>query len=465
MSKLLYAVLACLIIVGAACVTLGRSGCTGTIQKPAAFIDLISPTSLAWGEEVTLTGHGTTSSGTIKAYRWRSTIDGDLGTLPTFTTKTLSPGKHIVLFSAQDSAGNWSLETQGTVNVMTEATGDTGGAADTGDTGGTVPPESDTGGTPAAVPPVVNSFNAVPATIASGSTSTLSWNVSNALAVTISNGVGSVGLAGTRAVSPVADTTYTLTAANTAYFTQATARVTVTAAIVNKPDLIIEDIWNSGNKIYYRVRNQGTAASPLTWSTLKVDGVLRDMDAVRTLAPGASSTPTFGEYSYVCSGASDTVEVTVNTTGTADESNETNNIMTKTLTCATAAPPATDIQKPDLTVGYIKYGEGYYHGSLNPGVLEPRIYCLIRNIGGGSSKPMPFVVKLYINGVEKDRFGLTGAGANYAVAYSFPNYKHKCLPGSPTTARVVVDAEGDVSESNETNNSLTVRWGCPPPTD
>jgi len=62
--------------------------------------------------------------------------------------------------------------------------------------------------------PVINYFTADPPVIPAGSSTTLSWNVSNAASVTIDPGVGSVGLTGTTLVSPMTSTNYTLTASN-----------------------------------------------------------------------------------------------------------------------------------------------------------------------------------------------------------------------------------------------------------
>ncbi|MBS1241195.1 MAG: hypothetical protein H6R40_622, partial [Gemmatimonadetes bacterium] len=63
-------------------------------------------------------------------------------------------------------------------------------------------------------PPAILSFSADPASIVAGQSSTLSWTVTNATAVSIDQGVGTVGLSGSHAVSPPFNTTYTLTATN-----------------------------------------------------------------------------------------------------------------------------------------------------------------------------------------------------------------------------------------------------------
>lgn len=452
MQKFVYLTLALIFALSTACITIVQPGANtpgGTstgANKPAAFIDRISPSSLNWGESVSFSGHGAAASGSITSYRWRSSVDGDLSSMANFDTTQLSPGKHIILFSVQDSSGNWSQETQGTVNLITEAVPGTGDTADTGDTG-------DTGsGAPAPTPPVINSFNAAPAGIIAGSSSTLSWDVGNAVAVTIDNGVGSVGLTGTRVVSPLVDTTYTLTAANTAYFGQATTKVTVTGLVVARADMIIEDIWKSGDKIYYRIRNQGTAASPVTWSDVTVDGIVKAQDAVAALAAGAFTTRSFAGYSYVCSGISDVIMVTADTTHVATESNEGNNSLTKTFSCLVLGPviPPLVALKPDLTITQISY---------LPAPIS-KISYTAKNLG--TLNAGPFDVKLYVGGALRDTSHVAALNAGSQATFTFPMYHHVCVLGSLTTVKVVADTGGAVTESDETNNSRTEFWGCPP---
>jgi eukaryotic-like serine/threonine-protein kinase len=64
-------------------------------------------------------------------------------------------------------------------------------------------------------PPPTIRFSASPLSVPRGGTSRLSWNVLNADAVTIDQGIGTVAKQGTRNVSPAVDTAYTLTASNT----------------------------------------------------------------------------------------------------------------------------------------------------------------------------------------------------------------------------------------------------------
>src|SRR5579884_50223 len=77
--------------------------------------------------------------------------------------------------------------------------------------------------------PRIDRFTANPASIASGATSTLVWQVENATTVSISPTVGTVQQVGTQDVTPTQTTTYTLTASNQYGQVTATATVTVTA--------------------------------------------------------------------------------------------------------------------------------------------------------------------------------------------------------------------------------------------
>jgi len=81
--------------------------------------------------------------------------------------------------------------------------------------------------TTAPAPPVIGSFVANPTSIASGSSSTLSWSVSGPTSLSISPTVGTVTGLTQKAVTPSATTTYVLTATNSGGSTTASATVTV----------------------------------------------------------------------------------------------------------------------------------------------------------------------------------------------------------------------------------------------
>jgi len=79
--------------------------------------------------------------------------------------------------------------------------------------------------------PRIIQFSSSPQNIASGQSSTLLWVVENATSVNINNGIGSVSLGGTQAVSPTANTTYILTATNAAGSVTSQATVNVGAGV------------------------------------------------------------------------------------------------------------------------------------------------------------------------------------------------------------------------------------------
>jgi len=78
--------------------------------------------------------------------------------------------------------------------------------------------------------PTINSFTANPTTISEGSSSELSWSVSNATALIVDQGIGSISAAGTSTVTPAVTTTYTLTAVNASGSVTKSATVTVGSA-------------------------------------------------------------------------------------------------------------------------------------------------------------------------------------------------------------------------------------------
>jgi len=154
-------------------------------QPPEAYIDDISPAHVGEGETVTFQGHGTDADGEVVAYRWRSTLDGQLSTLATFETDELSVGSHVIYFKVQDNKGAWSPEVRASIEV--EAAG------------------------PMA-PVKIDSFTVADSTITAGESTTLSWSVSNAAVVSMNQGIGEVESAGTMTISPSQTTTYILKA-------------------------------------------------------------------------------------------------------------------------------------------------------------------------------------------------------------------------------------------------------------
>jgi hypothetical protein len=202
------------LLLSAAIILLIATGCVlvpaaTTNQPPTAYIDSVFPINATYGETVAFKGHGIDPDGTVGAYNWRSSRDGDLSNAANFETSSLSPGSHSIWFKVQDDDGQWSNEVVATVIVVPLVLSQ----------------------------PVVNSFNSAPGHIAPGASSTLNWIVTGAATVSIDPDIGNVSLSGNRVVLPSKTTTYTLTATNAAGSVTATAQVIVSPVVLPNVEL------------------------------------------------------------------------------------------------------------------------------------------------------------------------------------------------------------------------------------
>jgi PKD repeat protein len=77
-------------------------------DPPAAIIDSITPNPANVGDDVTFSGHGEDTDGTVVAYSWDSSIDEHLSDEASFSWVSLSEGEHIITFRVQDNEGEWS---------------------------------------------------------------------------------------------------------------------------------------------------------------------------------------------------------------------------------------------------------------------------------------------------------------------------------------------------------------------
>ena len=130
-----------------------------------------------------------------------------------------------------------------------------------------------------AMPPVVPTatLTASPATVAPGSSATLSWTTAYASTVTINNGIGVVASSGSMAVSPSSTTAYTLTATSVNGTATSVATVTVHA---NPPTAKLTAAPTS-----ITLGNSAT----LTWSTTNATSVSID-NGIGTVADSGSTT-------------------------------------------------------------------------------------------------------------------------------------------------------------------------------
>ena len=166
---------------------------TDTVKVTVSLPDIedfsAEPTSIYGGEDSTL---GWSVSGATEV-----TIDHGIGSVPLTGSRTVSPTTTTTYtLEASNEAGTTTATVQVSVGL-----------------------------------PDIHDFTASPATIAAGGSSTLSWSVSGATAVSIDHEVGNVDLTtGSHTVYPTVTITYTLRASNEAGSSTDTAKITVSPA-------------------------------------------------------------------------------------------------------------------------------------------------------------------------------------------------------------------------------------------
>jgi len=102
-------------------------------QPPQARIISITPATAYQGDTVSFKGEGTDADGTVKAYLWKSSIDGVISRVESFDFNMLSAGTHVITFLVADNNGAKSqVVTSGVVINTPDASpsgGSSGGAA------------------------------------------------------------------------------------------------------------------------------------------------------------------------------------------------------------------------------------------------------------------------------------------------------------------------------------------------
>ncbi len=221
------------------------------------------------------------------------------------------------------------------------------------------------------------------------------------------------------------------------------------------PDIVVtgkyEEWVQQGTqyKVHFTMTNNGNAATPAGPDVaLDVDGSVLEQKAMGILlAPGESYSGVFNTVVNL-TGGMDKVKVSADINNEVIESREDNNFRENTI-----AWPAA----PDLTVSM--KSEQWVVGKEG---IEYNVRFGIRNIGNANA-PAGHEVQLKVDGnlIETVTVPVDlGQGNTYSGAIFSANVT---LSGTSDNVTVIADANNDVAESDEANNSFTNIWpGAPP---
>lgn len=146
--------------------------------------------------------------------------------------------------------------------------------------------------------PQIGTFELNPESISAGQQSELSWKVTGATYITLKPEPGKVDAEGKVKVSPDTDTSYTLYAVNRTGSSSKKINIKVLPVITAKTDLEIIEFWNTGNILFYRIKNKGIISSCPCPAKLYKNGLEVAEDYISPLLPGEERVESFATYHF-----------------------------------------------------------------------------------------------------------------------------------------------------------------------
>lgn len=219
----------------------------------------------------------------------------------------------------------------------------------------------------------------------------------------------------------------------------------------SSPDLVVSSLTSTTSSVVaggnlsfsYTVKDVGTAGAASTTAGVSLDGKALTTAQISALVAGGSfSTSVIISTSGLTTG-SHVLTVTADTTGLVIESNEANNA---TSLAFTVTAPAL----ADLTVS----GLSANSATVTQGTALGYSYSIqdIGSVAAGSS-----VTNIMLDGrlISSTALGTVGAGAS---VLSIGSLSTAGLSAGQHVLSVTTDANGQVSESNEANNTASVSF-------
>ena len=279
--------------------------------------------------------------------------------------------------------------------------------------------------------PTIDSFSASPASVLEGKSSTLSWSVKNANAITITPGIGTVSATGSKTVTPSAATTYTLVASNAAGM-QSRAVVINILMVRKQTDLVpVAELPTIDSFSASPASVLEGKSSTLSWS-------IKNANAI-TITPGIGTVSATGSKTVTPSAATTYTLVASNAAGMQSKAVVINILMVRKL-----QPNLVETKKPDLIISEIKIGSV---------VGQTHAWSTIRNLGTDDSTPCSVILIIdgQIVNTESVKKIEPGGFIDHAFAYLLNGTQE------PHTFEVKIDSDNTVVESYETNNSKIVQ--------
>jgi hypothetical protein len=220
--------------------------------------------------------------------------------------------------------------------------------------------------------------------------------------------------------------------------------VTVQSGTVNisdaePSDLVVSEMsqeWVEEGDTYtvsYTIKNQGTGDAPATDTAILIDGVLVSTETCPSLSSGETDSKTVGPFDL--SEYSDDIEIVADNDNVAGESDESNNARESTWSVAL---------EPDLVVSSLEK-EWVAAGSTY------KITCTITNQGTGNATATSTAVN--INSVEETSVACPALAPEESDTQTLGPFT---ISAEGDVVDVVADAESEITESDETNNSRQI---------
>jgi hypothetical protein len=146
--------------------------------------------------------------------------------------------------------------------------------------------------------PQIRQFTLSTTTVTAGQPASLRWQVSGASRINLEPSFGKVDAEGNININPASNTSYVLYAINRSGTSSSTISIKVTPVVTARADLEILDFWNTGNVLFYRIRNNGNLASCPCSSALFKNGIQESEDYVGPLAPKEERVESFARYHF-----------------------------------------------------------------------------------------------------------------------------------------------------------------------